>query len=190
MTTAKQVELAHLIADTGLVKKVFHSCQLLRDQEGIMYPAYKRGAEYIYTGIDDTKELFAYIRENGDIISTPFKLAACSKSYQMTAPFRVVYFHDSEERDFDYLIRQLTAFTFTSNVSLVKLTTDKFRLVKEESPIFREKFDGKTFYIAVDIYLNFIYTKDECETDNCNSLPNPILPCPVVVHESSSSVTS
>lgn len=190
MTTLKQVEIAQLIADTGLVKKVFHSCQLIRNEvDGIMYPAYKRGNEYIYTGIDDTKELFAYIRENGDVVAVPMKLGGCFKAYELTAPLRVVYFHDSEERDFDDLTRKLTAFTFTPNVKLIKITLDKFRLVREESPIFRQHFDGKTFYIAVDIYVNFVYAKDDCETENCNSLPNPILPCPVVALESTSSAT-
>lgn len=165
---------------------------MLKDENGgDSFPAYKKGTEWLYVGVDDTRELFGYMRQNGDIVSVPYKMASCARSYQMTAPLRVVFFKDSEERDFDELTRQLASFTFTQNVTLVKIITDKFRLIREESPVFRDspKFDGKTFYIAIDIFISFILQASDCESENCNSLPNPIQ-CLVVAPRFTESATS
>lgn len=191
MTTEKQIEIANAILATGLVKKVFHSCQLLRnDQSQTMYPAYQKGAEWTYSGIDDTHGLFAYIRTNGDIIGAPFKLDSCGRTYTMTAPLRVVFFNDNEDRDQDELIRKMGSFTFLKNVNLVRIITDKFRLVREESPIFREHFDGKTFYAAFDVAVTFILLPSDCERDICIIHPNPLIPCPAAAPGSTDSATS
>lgn len=191
MITIKQIEIAQAIADGGLVKKVFHSCQLLKDdQHRTLYPAYKKGAEYTYTGIDDAIGLFCYIRSNGDIVSTLLKIASCGKNYQIIAPLRAVFFNDAEDRDFDFLIAKLSAFTFLQGVSLVKIVTDKYRLVNEESDIFRERFDGKTFYIAIDFTITLQLMPNDCESPDCSIYPNPILPCPAVVQGSIGSATS
>lgn len=191
MTTEKQIEIGNKILATGLVKKVFHSCQLLKnDQNQTMYPAYQVGAEYTYAGIDDTHGLFAYIRNNGDIVGVPFKMDSCGRTYTMTAPLRVVFFSDNEDRNQDELIRMLGTFTFLKNVNLVRVVTDKYRLVKEESQIFRERFDGKTFYIAFDVSVTFILLPSDCEVKTCIVHPNPLTECPAVVSASTSSATS
>lgn len=177
MTTEKQIEIATTIVGTGLVKKVFHSCQLLKDQNMItLYPAYQRGAEFTYAGIDDTKGLFAYIRTNGDLVGVPFKKSSCDRAYTMTAPLRVVFFNDNEERNQEELVRKLSTFTFMQGVSLVRIITDRFRLVKEESQLFREKFDGKTFYVAFDVSVTFILLPSDCERSDCQTYANPICP--------------
>lgn len=189
MTTPKQIEIAEHIKNTGLVTQIFHSVILLKDeQRGTMFPAYKKGAEFVYSGIDDTKGMFAYIRENGDITASPLKIASCAKSYTVIAPLRVVFFHDQDKRDFGVLTTKLSSFTYLQNVSLVKIITDRWRLVQEESPLFRERFDGKTFYIAFDITVKFELTANDCEVDDCVIYINPIK-CPAVVHESMQSAS-
>lgn len=191
MTTAKQIEIANAIIATELVTKVFHSCQLLRNQESqILYPAYQRGAEFTYAGIDDTRGLFAYIRTAGDMVAVPLKIQSCARTYEVTAPLRVVFFNDNESRDHEELVRQLAAFTFLTGVNLVRVITDKFRLIREESSLFREKFDGKTFYIAFDVSLTFILLPSDCETTECLVNTNPITSCPVVVPKPTESATS
>lgn len=191
MTTEKQIEIAQRILETDLVKKVFHSCQLLKnDQSQTIYPAYQRGAEFTYAGIDDTKGLFAYIRNNGDMVGVPFKMSACGRTYTMTAPLRVVFFNDNEDRNQEELIRQLGTFTFLKNVTLQRIITDKFRLVKEESAIFRERFDGKTFYVAFDVFVTFILLPSDCENKTCNVHPNPIESCLAAAPPSTESATS
>lgn len=176
---------------TGLVKKFFHSVQLLKnEQSAILYPAYPLGNEYTYSGIDDTRGLFGYIRTNGDIAGTSFKIASCERSYSMSAPMRVVFFNDNEDRNQEELIRRLSTFTFLKNVSLIRIITDKFRLVKEESPIFRQNFDGKTFYAAFDVLVTFILLPSDCETDDCIIHPNPLKPCPAAAPMSTESATS
>lgn len=191
MTTEKQLEIAHEIVATGLVKKVFHSCQLLKnDQNQTMYPAYQRGAEYTYSGIDDTHGLFSYIRTNGDMVGSPEKLQSCGRTYKMLAPLRVVFFNDNEDRNQEELMRMLGTFTFMQNVNLVRIITDKFRLVKEESNLFRERFDGKTFYIAFDITVAFILLPSDCERKTCIVHPNPISPCLAAAPTSTDSAIS
>lgn len=190
MTTEKQIEIAQTIIGTGIVNKVFHSCQILRDDNQQLYPVYQLGKEWTYAGIDDAKGLFAYIRSNGDIVSVPFKLQSCARAYDVTAPLRVVFFSDNEERNQEELLSKLSSFTFLSGLNLVRIVTDKFRLVKEESPVFRARFDGKTFYAAFDVTANFILLPSTCETDPCMVHPNPITSCPAVVQTSTSSATS
>lgn len=186
MTTEKQIEIAENILAGGLVKKVFHSVQLLTGENGRMYPAYPKGGEYSYSGIDDTHGLFAYIRANGDFVGTPFKIGSCGHTYGMTIPLRIVFFNDGEDRNHEFLTTKLSAFTFMHNVTLNKIITDKYRLRSEESPIFREHFDGKTFYIAIDVFISVILKPSDCETDDCIVYPNPKL-CPVAVQEYTSS---
>jgi len=188
MTTEKQIEIAESILAQGYVKKVFHSVQLLKGENGTLYPAYPKGGEYSYSGIDDTHGLFAYIRANGDFVASNIKLQSCGHASAMTIPLRVVFFNDGEDRNFEFLTTKLSAFTFLKNVTLNKIITDKYRLRQEESPIFREHFDGKTFYIAFDVFISVILKPSDCETDDCIVYPNPLL-CPVAVQESISSAT-
>lgn len=191
MTTAKQIQIAEAIIATGLVGKVFHTCQLLKNENGqTMYPAYQRGAEFTYAGIDDAKGLFGYIRTNGDQIGVPFKMNSCGRTYTMTAPMRVVFFNDGEDRDHEELVRQLSTFTFIESVTLVRIITDKFRLVREESNLFRERFDGKTFYVAFDITVTFVLLPSDCERKECLVYPNPVTSCPAVVPKPTESATS
>lgn len=188
MTTTKQIEIAEALIATDLVKAVFHSVQLLKDHNGTLYPAFPKGGEYTYTGIDDTKGLFAYIRTNGDTVAIPMKLQSCGRTSQLTIPLRIVFFNDNEDRDHEYLTTKLVAFTFLQHITLSRIITDKYRLRTEESPMFREKFDGKTFYIAVDIFISLILKPSDCETDDCIVHPNP-LKCPVAAQGSTSSAT-
>jgi len=191
MTVKKQIEIAEEIIKTGLVTKVFHSCQLLKDEEGrTVYPAYQVGAEFTYAGIDDAKGLFAYIRVNGDAQAVPLKLTSCQGAYTVTAPLRVVFFNDNESRNQDDLATRLLTFTFLQNVFLVRVISDRHRLVREESQVFREKFDGKTFYVAVDINVTFILLPSDCAPEACIVYPNPVTTCPAAVPKSTESATS
>lgn len=191
MTTQKQIDIGNVILATGYVKKVFHSCQMLQDSENnILYPAYPKGAEYTYTGIDDTHGLFAYIRTNGDAAGVPLKIDSCGKSYQLTVPLRVVFFNDNETQNHEELTTQLASFTFLSNVNLVRIISDKFRLVREESPVFREKFDAQTFYVAFDITVTIQLMANDCVTKPCTIHVNPLLPCLVAAPGSGDSATS
>lgn len=191
MTVKKQIEIAEAIISTGLCGKVFHSCQLLKDdQSRTLYPAYQVGAEFTYAGIDDTKGLFAYIRTNGDAQAVPFKITSCQGAYTVTAPLRVVFFNDNEDRNQDELTTRLMSFTFLKNVFLSRVVNDRQRLVSEESQVFREKFDGKTFYLAVDINVTFILLPSDCAPEACIVYQNPVTSCPAAVQKSSESATS
>jgi hypothetical protein len=191
MTTKKQIEIAEAIVNTGLVSKVYHSVQLIKDDNFVtQYPVYRQGKEYVYTGLDDARGLFAYIRNAGDTSGVPLKIQSCGRSYDMDASLRIVFFNDNEERDQDELLRQLASFTFLTGVTLQRIITDKFRLVKEESQIFRQRFDGKTFYAAFDVLVSFILLPSDCATDECVVYKNPVTTCPAAIATSTSSATS
>lgn len=175
MTTEFHQQIAQAILATGIVPKVFHSCELVRNLEtGRTYPAYKIGADYIYVGSDDTQGMYAYIRANGDATSVPLKLTSCARQYEVTTPLRVVFYNDIEERDQHFLQTKLATFTFLTGVTLQRVIVDKFRLAREENTINDPKFDGKVFYLAFDIVVNTVLLPNNCAADECPVFPNPI----------------
>lgn len=176
MTTEEQITIAKGIIDQGLVRKVYHSCELLRDpQSRKMYPVYKTGTEYNYAGVDDKDILFSYIRTNGPVqLFRPQNTGSCAKSYEVAVPLRVVFYNDREERDKAALTQKLLEFTFQPNVIFQRLSDDKFLLSREESDLQRVLFDANVFYVAVDILLKKFLTQKGCDTDLCPTFPNPI----------------
>lgn len=174
MTTAMQIKIAEQILATGLVGEVFHSCELIRDDQKVLNPAYKQGADYYTVGLDDERGLYAYIRSNGEITAATLKLTSCRGAYEVTAPLRVVFYHDVEDRDEGWLLRRLGSFTFLTDVTLQRVVTDKFRLAREESDLQDPNFDGKVFYVAFDVLVNTILLPSDCAEPACPVHPNPI----------------
>lgn len=175
MTTAQQIIIANKILETGLVTAVYHSCQRLRDEQSQrFFPVYQKGAELPYVGIDDAKGLFAYIRSNGDMVAKVSRVGSCLNTYDMSAPLRVVFFNDHERRNFEYLVLQLSAFTFMPGLALTRIITDAQQLLRDEQPTFNHNFDGGTFYVAFDITINFLLLPNDCEQKPCEVQPNPI----------------
>ncbi len=175
MTTDLQIRIAQHIIATGLVTTMYHSCELIKDSEQrVLQPAYKQGAEYLTVGIDDQQGLFGYIRSNGDIASVPLKLYSCRNTYEISAPLRVVFYHDQEARDHDWLTSRLASFTFLQDVALQRVILDKFRLQKEESDVQDPNFDGRIFYVAFDIVVNALLLPSDCAVPVCPAHVNPI----------------
>lgn len=175
MTTDIQIGIAQNIIASGIVNKVYHSCQLLRDEQyQQFFPVYRKGAEQPYIGIDDTKGLFAYIRANGDMSAEVSRVASCSNAYDMKAPLRVVFFSDNERRDFGLLVTRLSAFAFAAGVRLNRVITDMNKLLKDEQPNFAHQFDGQTFYVALDITVTFVLSPNLCEQTDCKAYVNPL----------------
>lgn len=174
MTTEKEIQIAGTILKTGIVNSVYHSCELLLDKNGSVYPVYSSGGEYKYVGVDDTKGMFAYIRDNGDSYVKPFNISSCKNTYEASCPLKVVFFSDYENRNHNDIITKISEFTFMERVSLNKISTDKFKLSREESDIFRERFDAGTFYVSFDIIVKIILLPNTCDIDLCKSYINPI----------------
>lgn len=175
MTTDIQIKIAAQILATGLVTKVYHSCELIRDgDQKTLNPAYKVGADYLIVGIDDQQGLFSYIRANGEITSVPLKLTSCRGAYEVTAPLRVVFYHDREERDEGWLLKRLATFTFLQDVTLQRVVVDKFRLAREESDVQDPNFDGQVFYVAFDVLVNAILLPSDCAEAACPVRINPM----------------
>jgi len=174
MITEKQIEIAGVLNAVG-VGTVFHSCELIEDDKGVKFPAYKIGNEQYYVGPDDTRKMFAYIRSLGAATRVrEDKEGSCAKMYLMQAPCRIVVFQDHTSQDFDSLIRRLLKVTFISNVSLISFNNNAFQLGKQESPIGKFAFDATTFYLAIDVLIKFWIFPNQCEDESCPVYPNPI----------------
>lgn len=177
MITEKQIEIAQSLNDAG-VSVVFHSVELIEDDKGVKFPAYKKGDEQYYVGPDDTRKMFAYIRQNGAATrAREDKEGSCSKMYLMQSPCRVVIFQDHTKEDFDALTRKLLRVGFIKDVSLVSFNANAFQLAKQESPIGDFAFDATTFYLAIDVLIKFWIFPNQCLSDECVIFPNPIKPC-------------
>ena len=154
MITEKQIEIAQALLVAG-VNSVYHSCELIEDEKGEKYPAYKKGNEQYYVGPDDSKSMFAYIRNLGAVpVSRTTLEGSCSKLYQLEAPHRIVIFQDSVKDDFDSLINKFLSVAFIKDVSLVSFNHNAYILGKQESPIGKFAFDATTFYLAIDVLLS------------------------------------
>lgn len=176
MVTEKQIEIAQKLLSNNLVNKVFHSVELVEDDKGVKYPAYKVGNEQYYVGPDDTKQMFAYIRTNGAArVSNTTLEGSCSKMYTMNVPTRVVIFQDHNKEDFDALIRRMLVVGFLKDVDLVGYNNNSFQLGKQESQIGKFAFDSTTFYLAIDLIIKVNLRGSECESDKCIVYPNPIM---------------
>lgn len=170
-----QINIAKALLETGIVEKVYHSCQLIQNQQNQkMFPAYQVGTEWHYAGVNDQQPAFAYIRTSGDIFSKPLAVGGCGMTYQIATPLRVVVFMAHTAEDFDYLLRRLTFFTFLPQVSLVRIIDDKWRLSREESELWAGAFAPDTFYVAFDVLVNFVLLPRDCGEKSCTIYPNPI----------------
>lgn len=175
MITEKQIEIGKALIATTLVQKVFHSAELVEDEKGGKFPAYKVGKEQFYCGPDDSKKMFAYIRKNGPAFRlTEGKEGSEDKLYRMSAPHRIVVFQDHVKDDFDALTQQLLNVAFIKDVSLVSFDNNAFHLSKQESPIGNFSFDATTFYLAIDVQIKFWLFSNQCKSDSCVVYPNPI----------------
>jgi hypothetical protein len=174
MITEKQIEIAKSLNSAG-VGVVYHSAELIEDDKGVKFPAYKVGDEQYYVGPDDTKKMFGYIRQSGPATRVRETLeGSCAKMYLMQAPCRVVIFQDHTSENHDALARKFLRVAFIQGVSLISFSTNAFQLGKQESPIGKFAFDATTFYLAIDLQVKFWIFTNQCEDDECEVFPNPI----------------
>jgi hypothetical protein len=176
MITEKQIEIANTLIQSDLIDRVFHSVELVEDDKGAKFPAYKTGDEQYYVGPDDSKKMFAYIRTLGAAAKIGEGLeGSCSKMYRMGVPVRVVVFQDGTKDDFDSLIQRLLKVSFIKDVSLIGWNNNSFLLGKQESPIGNFAFDATTFYLAIDLQIKVWLYGNQCDEDVCKVFPNPII---------------
>lgn len=175
--TEKQIELCNAVLATRLLTRMYHSVEMVRDaQRNSATPYYPKGGagEYDFVGPDDTLSFYGYVRVSGDISATLLKVQSCARSYEASIPMRVVFFNQHEERDHASLVQQLLSVTFLTGVTLVRVITDKFKLIKDEAPQTKQNFDAATFYVAFEVLVNALLLPSHCEQDVCRTFTNPI----------------
>ncbi len=160
--------------------KVYHSAEIVINDNGIKIPAVSVGEEWIYLGPLDQEQMI-YIRRNGDDDAEEFKLGSCTKAYRMRTSTRIVFFQDFADNH-NKIISELLQSVLIQGVKLNRVVIDKFRLLKEESSA-DYNFGPTTAYFALDISVYWDLQPDKCDHDFCVDDENPIKKC--VVEESS-----
>lgn len=169
-----QKDIADALIKTGLIKKVYHSVQLIEDKKGVKFPAYKVGDEQFDLVPDDSKDRLCYIRQTGKLVTDQVSLeGSCSSLYKMKVPLRIVVFKDHEKDDFESITLKLLTATFLKNINLASVSNNAYELGRQECPVSDFNFDATTFYIAIDVIAKFSINSNMCEIPACIVHPNP-----------------
>lgn len=175
MNVSTQYSLANELFQSGLFSKVYHSVELIEDEQGVVFPIYRKGSEGYYVGPDDTKGRFAYIREMPEQSYSNEPHDCGTYLHKSNAVMRLVVFsaHESvnfsllEEKIFNELIKNGSVVTRTySGVKTLKQLETRFK--KEKA------FGLDTFYSAFDFKLEKFFIPNDCEDDICKEFKNPI----------------
>jgi hypothetical protein len=159
--------------------QVYHSVEIIQNDNGERIPAYSVGDEYKDVVFSDTQET-VYIRRNGDDeVQEELKLSSCSKSYRMRTPLRIVYSKDHEKNHAEIIFKLMQSILI-GGTKLKGIVRDKWKLVKDESSA-KLNLGATSAYFAIDIYILWELMSDTCENDFCLTIENPLIKCPVVV---------
>lgn len=160
--------------------EVFHSVEIIQNEDGVKLPAYPVGDDYPDVVFSDQKET-VYIRRNGDDeVMEELRIGSCAKAYKMRTPLRIVYSKDHANNHADIVFKLMQS-VLIGSTKLKGIVRDKWKLKKDESSA-DLKFGATSAYFAIDIYAFWQLTPDNCEQDVCVELENPLKkePCPAV----------
>jgi hypothetical protein len=164
------------VLQTKFVEGVYHSVMMKQDKEGIR-PAAPVQDRWVYIGPDDTKGLYAYCRQTGSAdVQSSERIGACNlKKYRFQVPHRIVFFHNSEDRDHEAIIAKITgAVMKTPFVLLQKIITIPDELLRSEAPTGKFKFKEKTLYFSIEFFVLLDLQTDTCEEEiKCSGIDNP-----------------
>lgn len=169
--------LFSFLINEGIVTKIYHDIIIWSEGDN-RYPAYRREGDdgFVYTGIDDTTTMNCYIRQTGNVEKLKSEwIGSCKKIYICRVPYRVVFFSDFEDRNFDSLYSKILKSTLYNGIELIKLVTDFKQILNDETNPRGFHFGASTFYAALDIVMKFSEGDNICpEEINCEKLPNPL----------------
>lgn len=160
--------------------EVYHSAELIVNDEGIKQPAVALNDEWLSLVPTDQKETI-YIRRNGDDEAIEdLKIGSCIKSYKMRSPLRIVFFKDNA-KNHNEILSKLMQSVLIGSTKLRSVSRDKWKLLKEESSG-DYNFGATTAYFAIDISAFWTLQPDTCGEDFCIDILNPLKkePCPAV----------
>jgi hypothetical protein len=160
--------------------EVFHSVELIQNEQGERLPAYPFGDDYPDVVFSDQKETI-YIRRNGDDeVVEELKISSCGKAYKMRTPLRIVYSKDHAKNHTDIIFKLMQS-VLMNGTKLKGIVRDKWKLQKDESTA-KLNLGATSAYFAIDIYAFWQLLPDNCEQDVCVEIDNPLKKesCPVV----------
>lgn len=174
-------EIIQNLANSVLTRfdEVYHSVEIIKNDNGLILPAIARGDEWIDLAPSDQRETI-YIRRNGDDeVQEELKIGSCMKTYKMRSSLRIVYFKDHAEKHRE-IIQGLMQSVLIGSVKLRSVMRDKYKLQKDESSG-AYNFGPTTAYFAIDVYAFWDLRPDTCDYDYCEELENPLKKelCPV-----------
>lgn len=151
---------------------VYHSAEIIVNDQSIKQPAIQKEDEYISLVPDDAKEII-YIRRAGDDESIDsLRVGSCITSYKMRTPLRVVYFKDKTDCHNEILAKLMQS-VLVKNTKLRAIVRNKWQLMKDESSG-DYNFGPTTAYFAIDIYALWDLLPSSCEEDFCAEIDNPL----------------
>jgi hypothetical protein len=152
--------------------EVYHSAELIVNDKKVMMAAVPNGEEWTSLMPSDQKET-VYIRRNGnDEVMQDLRTGGCSKFYLMQTPLRIVLFKDFE-KDPGRIIARLMQSILITNVKLIRIIRDKWKLLKEESSGIYD-FGPSTLYFAIEVFVLWELSPNRCAEDLCLEYPNPL----------------
>lgn len=160
---------------TGYFDTVYHSVEIITDENKSKMPAYPSGDEYLPL-IDLDQQEYVYIRRNGDDeVFEEEKLSSCKKAYKMRTPLRIVYSRDNASNQAEVLYKLMQG-VLIQGTKIKGVVRDKFKLAKDESSA-KFSLSANTIYLAVDVFVFWSLRPDNCDQDFCFDLENPLKNC-------------
>ena len=164
-----QLEIAQrLIANTP-IETVYIGVGINK-KDGKALPTYPTGSGFEYVGLDDTKGLFAYIRNIGEWRFEMIKPKSCGYLYNIAIPLRLVVVGVNRGLELDNLI--LKIFDLLNPKTLIQraiVEPDQLFALEQagidSDKVFFNQFDN---YFAVDFQMFVTISSSACVELNCN----------------------
>lgn len=170
------IKLFDNLLATGIMTGIYHSVMMKPLKEGSKPHAPVDG-RWIYVGVDDTKGLTCYCRQNGSAdVQNVEKLGACNNNkYRFQVPHRIVIYNASEKRDHEQIIALVSgAIMKTPLIRLQRIVNIPEEILRSEAPTGRFEFKDNTLYFAIEFFVLLDLQTDNCEHEiKCEGVPNP-----------------
>ena len=164
-----QLEIAQRLVANTPIETVFIGASIVK-KDGKAMPTYPTGSGFEYIGLDDTKSLFAYIRNIGEWRFEMVKPKGCGYLYNIAIPLRLVVIGLNKGLEFDNLI--LKVFDLLNSKTLIQraiVEPDQLFAIEQAGvdadKVFFTQYDN---YFAIDFQMFATVSSTACVELNCN----------------------
>lgn len=160
-----QKKIAEKLLKNTVLETVFVNAQLLERDKDI-FPAYRENNEFVYLGVDDTKGLFAYVRQTDNVRLETVYTEGCNYLYRANTPFRIVFCglhtHFNSEQVCLFAIMSLGSLPIVLN----QIILDSKKLFDLENKLKKDiVFSENMLYAAIDVVLSTPFSLLDCQAE-------------------------